>query len=301
MGLIRHLHATVLSSSTSRSKCYSQRLKDDEIRLLTIGPAAPLEDPLYGFLDIVSIHAPPPFSAISYRWAQTGDPKHVVHLPGCSLELTGSLYNALRYFRHRNRPVVLWADAVCINQNDIREKNSQVKQMGKIYSLAESTKVWMWEPQVSDPLAFWTISFLVDFARRLYSSGRYKPLDLFPSDVPHEFLRLFSDRLSKSNGIIRCSCCMSSVTYTTSPPQVTIEAALFAVLSIWQRPWFSRLWVIQEIVFGRNCHFYSGHHRIELQVLRTAALMQSNIRDIPAARMKSIWSYTTWPYALITL
>lgn len=37
-----------------------------------------------------------------------------------------------------NQPVVLWVDAISINQNDVPEKNAQVPLMGEIYSEARA-------------------------------------------------------------------------------------------------------------------------------------------------------------------
>lgn len=42
-------------------------------------------------------------------------------------------------------------DAVCIDQNNIEEKNQQVQQMGRIYSGAQSVLVWL-GPASSKPI-----------------------------------------------------------------------------------------------------------------------------------------------------
>jgi len=46
------------------------------------------------------------------------------------------------------RPVLLrtrwlWVDAVCINQDDVEEMNTQVQMMGEIYRAAERVVVWL--------------------------------------------------------------------------------------------------------------------------------------------------------------
>jgi glycyl-tRNA synthetase beta subunit len=40
---------------------------------------------------------------------------------------------ALQSLRQTSAPIRLWVDAVCINQNDIQERNHQVGLMGDIY------------------------------------------------------------------------------------------------------------------------------------------------------------------------
>ena len=37
----------------------------------------------------------------------------------------------------------IWADAVCINQNDLDERSSQVSMMGHIYKNAHQCQVWL--------------------------------------------------------------------------------------------------------------------------------------------------------------
>lgn len=39
--------------------------------------------------------------------------------------------------------VILWADAICIDQIDNDEKSHQVQQMRRVYEMAESTLVWL--------------------------------------------------------------------------------------------------------------------------------------------------------------
>lgn len=37
----------------------------------------------------------------------------------------------------------IWADAVCINQNDVDERSSQVGIMSDIYSSAKGCQIWL--------------------------------------------------------------------------------------------------------------------------------------------------------------
>ena len=57
-----------------------------------------------------------------------------------------SLELALRYLRHPTKQRLLWADAVCINQDKIAEKNEAVAQMHLIYHNAQQVIVWLGQP-----------------------------------------------------------------------------------------------------------------------------------------------------------
>ncbi|KAF2871471.1 heterokaryon incompatibility protein-domain-containing protein [Massariosphaeria phaeospora] len=101
------------------------------IRLLTIHPGT-LDDPLDCELKHVDSTRHEQYEAISYVWGVAiysyplvcGD-QHVM--------ITESLRQALLRVRLPDRDLVVWADGVCINQNDPRERGHQVKLMGDIY------------------------------------------------------------------------------------------------------------------------------------------------------------------------
>jgi hypothetical protein len=56
---------------------------------------------------------------------------------------TRNVESTLRYIRLDNRAMVLWIDAIYLNQQDVGARNYQVRQMCYIYSLALSTTVYM--------------------------------------------------------------------------------------------------------------------------------------------------------------
>jgi hypothetical protein len=57
------------------------------------------------------------------------------------MSITESLFAALVRLRDGHNQRVLWADALCINQQDRQEKSRQVQMMSRIYSLAENVAV----------------------------------------------------------------------------------------------------------------------------------------------------------------
>ena len=57
--------------------------------------------------------------------------------------MTASLEKALRHVRLRNSVRFLWADAVCINQSDIKERGNQIGLMKEIYSRSKTVRVWI--------------------------------------------------------------------------------------------------------------------------------------------------------------
>jgi hypothetical protein len=54
-----------------------------------------------------------------------------------------SLAAALRCLRHSRVPLVIWVDAVCINQGDDIEKSQQVQVVYSIYEKAKQVVSWL--------------------------------------------------------------------------------------------------------------------------------------------------------------
>ncbi|KAH8794240.1 heterokaryon incompatibility protein-domain-containing protein, partial [Hyaloscypha sp. PMI_1271] len=80
----------------------------------------------------------------SYVW---GDPNDIctIFVDRKPVKITASLESALRHLREQEpgRVLCLWADALCINQPDVLERNRQVQQMGAIYSTAHHTVIYL--------------------------------------------------------------------------------------------------------------------------------------------------------------
>lgn len=97
-----------------------------------------------------------PYEALSYCW-ESEDKPCVLMIHGKALAMTRSLYTALVRLRHFAFERVLWIDAVCIDQPNDREKESQIPLMGEIFAKAQSVLVWLGEECDSSSLALGAI------------------------------------------------------------------------------------------------------------------------------------------------
>lgn len=118
-------------------------LKNNEIRLLELFPGN-VEAEIECRLSKVALSAKPDYEAISYVWGDSTGTETIL-CNNKAVEVTVSLAQALRRLRSahsEDAPRVLWADAICINQSNLLEKNTQVPLMTKIYSAAGRVVVW---------------------------------------------------------------------------------------------------------------------------------------------------------------
>lgn len=74
---------------------------------------------------------------------RTPDVFQEIELNGVAQTIRANLFDFLQQLRLTYAAVALWVDALCINQDDISEKNTQVPPMGLIYSYAKSVLVWL--------------------------------------------------------------------------------------------------------------------------------------------------------------
>ncbi|CAI0651342.1 unnamed protein product [Colletotrichum noveboracense] len=85
-----------------------------------------------------------PYEALSYVWGSS-HLTHQIEVNGKELQVTVNLYIALYHLRLLDADRVLWVDAVCIDQNNHKERDHQVQQMGDIYRQARQVVVWLGE------------------------------------------------------------------------------------------------------------------------------------------------------------
>jgi len=131
------------------------------IRVLDVQAATSangLDEPIRSELRIIDLMAEPRprFSALSYVWGNPGTEECAILCGAHSISILPSGHSALKYLRKKLGRFTIWIDAICINQNDGKEKENQIPLMGDIYSKAETTYVWLGEgsPKIQRAIAY---------------------------------------------------------------------------------------------------------------------------------------------------
>jgi hypothetical protein len=202
----------------------------DCIRLLRLHPGDTEHD-IECSLVVVDIEASKDsYESISYVW---GDPKDTVGVwcNGLRVAITVSLANALRNFRLLSEPRLLWADTVCINQEDDEEKGCQVKRMGLVYSNAKRVLIW------------------------LGCDAENMAKDTFA--LIREVNTHFGESFAKVH---------DEVSGVKSPmePYLVHNDGWSGVRKLFEFPWFTRVWTVQEAASSKNGHIYWGSVSIDI-------------------------------------
>ncbi|KIX98107.1 uncharacterized protein Z520_06187 [Fonsecaea multimorphosa CBS 102226] len=231
-----------------------------EFRLLKLVPSRDPKDPLRATIATVrpdwlalasdQNHPGPRWTALSYVWADPDEPTVVLNgqqlrdtekreeilIENAAIKITSNLFGALMLIRGYEDFCTVWADQICINQADLKERTSQVQQMHMIFSLAENVLVWLGKAIRAEKTQMFTQMFTW-----LHSPRRTGRIEDAPSFAQ------FMARL------------MTGEPHLYPPPSE--DHHLFTkqiAKDILEDPWFSRSWVIQEAVHAKNLLVYLG-------------------------------------------
>jgi hypothetical protein len=164
------------------------------------------------------------FEAVSYSWG-LGDSAHDIevvdlhHTESRGTIIVGpNLYRMLRYLQDPETNRTLWIDAICINQENLEEKSEQIRRMRDIFLFADRVVIWLGESSKDSTAALRTLDH-IGKQIECTVNGVYMPS---PSCSEREWYK--HGRLLPMN-----------------------RGNWHAILALLRRPYFERLWVLQEL------------------------------------------------------
>ncbi|KAL7781095.1 heterokaryon incompatibility domain-containing protein [Trichoderma afarasin] len=207
------------------------------IRIFTLAPGKPSE-PLRGTLEAIRIDEIGSYEAISYVWKEDGPPnckyEIVINTDDNEerlLELTegGNIFAALRRIRLPDRGRRIWADQICINQDDLDERSQQVQFMNRIYKDASHVLVWLGLDSNGEAIS--AFSLIHNLHQTLQNAGG------------ESYARL-ADGLEQE-----------------------VKNSKNALHSLTSRKWFKRGWIVQEIGTAAPATMFWGDAEIDWKIL----------------------------------
>ena len=130
------------------------------------------------------------------------------------LQVTVNLELALRCIRLKDRERIVRVDAICLNQDNIIERNAHVQEMGSIYGSAERVLIWL------GPLGRHT-ELAVDYIKSIAQNS--------------------IEQTSKNEALI--------ISLINDP---TMRQTCEGITEIFGSQWWSRVWVVQEVSRARR-------------------------------------------------
>jgi hypothetical protein len=219
-------------NETSTSPFEYSELKDGYIRVFELLPGSKDNDIAVTLSDY-QLKDAPPFECLSYCWGDTEDTTSI-QVNGHSIMITKNLRAALAQLRHETGSRTVWVDAICINQLDLAERARQVTLMADIYKSAIRTTVWL-GPDL-DGEGRKAIRICYQLAKDAASAGKVDWLTDLKRNPDNEVIK-------KEN--------------------VLNDQYIFAVDDLVNKPWWSRVWVVQEFALSRNVVLCCGKEEID--------------------------------------
>lgn len=197
-------------------------LQSPAIRLISLFPSSDTDAPLICSISQAELPPKEPYTALSYCWGDATS-RHTLTVLGPSsssarksLGIAQNLNTALLRIRSPTEPRTLWVDAICINQKDNDEKAKQVPLMAQIYHGATEVLAWLGDAGEDGDAAFSAIKQL----SQIWAKAMGAPATT--SGPEDDTIMSHSDAFEHSQHL----------------------------MSLLRRPYFRRVWIIQEIGMG---------------------------------------------------
>jgi hypothetical protein len=213
----------------------------DTIRLFQLKPGRH-DEPLQGRLIYASFNSIPKYEALSYSWGNPDKLHHLLTDEGF-VPITESVRSALTRLRFHDQIRVLWVDAICINQDDHEEKEEQILLMPKIYSSASRAVVYLGEEANGSDLA---IKLIEKIAKTSFHG------------LPTKFV---SETALANYGLPDGS-----------------DKVWKAFRAFWSRPWFRRVWIMQEFLLAENVTIICGKWEKDWEIFLDACNKISDLK-----------------------
>lgn len=288
-----------------------------QMRLLCIAPDE-FTAPLICSTSTLPLAEPPQYETLSYAWGPPGVSSSSISLNDETFKISVELEAALRWLRLPDTMRYVWIDAICIDQSNIVELNSQVSKMTEIYRSAWRAVVWLGEATSDSDraLAFLReMSYCSDRRERSRSPSENSDDSDQPTRQPETLtkdelierqldywkstLDFYAASLSVKNRAAIWKEIERSVREGAGHV-VTREPCLYymddgkyrdffesnreedweALDNLLARPWWSRTWIVQEVWTSSNCIIQCGGSTLKWSTFRAAMDYQEGWDDM---------------------
>ena len=172
------------------------------------------------------------YTALSYTWGE-GQAEHTVYINGLAFLVRRNLYDFLcSMCELRDFERLLWIDQLCIDQEDLTERNHQVMMMAEIYSHAEGVVAWLGQAGLNSGIAMRALSTLEDIC----NLGCAQEHRGDPREQNSVLVQKF----------------LTAVEREGSPGADSSSDVLDGMVDIMNRPYWSRLWIVQELYLAQS-------------------------------------------------
>jgi hypothetical protein len=191
------------------------------------------------YLESHPLENPPPYIAISYCWDPTSA-RRGMFLDMKSFSISETVLEVLNQVQASQHATgsqeLLWVDQICISQVDPNEKLDQMYRMGEIYSKAEKVFIWLGPTANRSDLALANMETMLNEVVALNRATATR------ADVADDVATAINEDHGQLYGYL------------------------------FTRPWFRRLWTVQEALLARKLVVMCGYQEVDFDLLVNLAV-----------------------------
>ncbi|CAG9954361.1 unnamed protein product [Clonostachys rosea f. rosea IK726] len=270
----------VPSLVTAQEYHYSKPLDPEvkEIRLLVVQPAEEVDDELELSWLSASLTEDLNFSALSYCW---GDSTQTVDVNISVADQHGThkrpfragrtVVAAIRRLRSKEESLMIWIDAICVNQADPIERSQQVALMREIYSFADKVHIWLGEDRSIVNTALRLVRNISNYNSRACPGGDACQCTGTRHSIELKLVDDLVERKQKAGEFVswqRMDEVFDIFRHYFSPDEVDWAGGQHGMhlqimmSALFSHPWFTRVWVVQEATLARQAFLYSSEEMV---------------------------------------
>ena len=259
-----------------RPRYQYSNLESGQIRLFRVVSTGSI---IQCHIERVSLEQAPTYCALSYVWGDAEQDVEILLNDGLGerpFYVTPHLAAGIRQVNQflkstgKYQDAFIWIDAICINQYDLKEKETQIPIMGSIYANASVVCIWLGELSRDGLLSMTILQVLID-------ENEADPEESFSGQLERLEEDLIGLGIEKDEimGFVSVMYVLLKYPYgsdvsldsrfesfSSEHPELQLlkydHPIWSALLTFFAHPWFSRIWTFQEIYFAREAYVLGG-------------------------------------------
>lgn len=234
-------------------------------------------------MSVASLNTRASYRAISYTWGSSNRPittPFEITVNGRRVPVSSNLHYALmQVCNTRSRNKWLWVDALCVNFDDLNERNWQVANMHRIFAGADSVYFCIGPADDDSDRLF---DFFVPWGKEAAAADMYPGEGALDNAPPEPYSTTMTGKF---------------IRLITKTKDIYDKGLHDAIAALARRPHWNRCWIMQELVLAKGGILLCGQKIMRLHHFHAIMLALTRVADWRGGQPRLGDGYTFTPSA----